>query len=55
MIEDDRYCVDILTQMSSVQQALLDVVRELLRNHLKYCAADALCKGGVRLTQPVTN
>ncbi len=46
MIGDDRYCADILTQISSVQEALRGVGRELLRNHLKHCAAGAIRAGG---------
>src|SRR5688500_20383707 len=42
MIEEDRYCADILTQISSVQEALRGVGRELMRNHLKHCAASAV-------------
>ena len=42
MVEDDRYCADILTQLSSVQQALRAVARELMRNHLKHCATHAI-------------
>lgn len=45
MIEDDRYCADILTQISSVQQALRGVGKELMRNHLKHCAASAIRSG----------
>ena len=45
MVEDDRYCADILMQVSSVQQALRAVSRELMRNHLKHCAATAIRKG----------
>lgn len=46
MIEGDRYCADILTQLSSVQQALRAVGRELLRNHLRHCATEAIRAGG---------
>ena len=46
MIEEDRYCPDILTQISSVQEALRAVGRELMRNHLKHCAAQAIRSGG---------
>jgi CsoR family transcriptional regulator, copper-sensing transcriptional repressor len=46
MVEEDRYCADILTQISSVQEALRSVGRELLRNHLKHCATSALRSGG---------
>src|SRR4051794_17429091 len=42
MIEADRYCADVLTQISSVHEALRAVGRELMRNHLKHCAASAL-------------
>jgi CsoR family transcriptional regulator, copper-sensing transcriptional repressor len=42
MIDEDRYCPDILTQVSSVHEALRSVGRELMRNHLKHCATDAI-------------
>jgi Uncharacterized protein conserved in bacteria len=42
MVEADRYCADILTQISSVHEALRAVGRELVRNHLKHCAATAI-------------
>ncbi len=42
MVESDRYCADILTQISSVHEALRAVGRELMRNHLKHCAAAAI-------------
>jgi DNA-binding FrmR family transcriptional regulator len=45
MIEEDRYCADILTQISSVQEALRGVSRELMRNHLKHCASSAIRAG----------
>ena len=45
MVEDDRYCADILTQVSSVQEALRAVSRELMRNHLKHCATHAFKQG----------
>jgi DNA-binding FrmR family transcriptional regulator len=47
MVEDDRYCADILTQISSVQEALRAVGRELMRNHLKHCATKAIKTGPV--------
>ncbi len=46
MIEEDRYCADILTQVASVQAALRGVARELTRNHLKHCTAAAIQEGG---------
>ena len=45
MVEEDRYCADILTQISSVQEALRAVGRELVRNHLKHCATAAIRTG----------
>ena len=45
MVEDERYCADILTQVSSVQEALRSVSRELMRNHLKHCATTAIKAG----------
>jgi hypothetical protein len=36
MVEEDRYCADIMTQISSVQEALRSVGRELMRNNLKH-------------------
>jgi DNA-binding FrmR family transcriptional regulator len=45
MIEDERYCADVLTQLSSVHEALRGVAREVMRNHLKHCAASAIRSG----------
>ena len=45
MIEDDRYCADIMTQISSVHEALRAVGRELMRNHLRHCASSAIRAG----------
>ncbi|HET6763539.1 MAG TPA: metal-sensitive transcriptional regulator [Longimicrobiaceae bacterium] len=42
MVEEDRYCADILTQVASVHEALRSVGRELMRNHLKHCATAAI-------------
>ena len=46
MVEEDRYCADVLVQISSVQEALRAVARELMRNHLKHCATRAIRKDG---------
>jgi len=45
MVEEDRYCPDIITQIASAQEALRAVGRQLLRNHLKHCATAAIKKG----------
>ena len=42
MVQDDRYCADVLTQISAVHEALRAVGRELMRNHLKHCATRAI-------------
>jgi CsoR family transcriptional regulator, copper-sensing transcriptional repressor len=45
MVEEDRYCADIITQVASVQEALRGVARNLMRNHLHHCASKALRSG----------
>lgn len=45
MVEEDRYCADILTQISSAQEALRAVARALMRNHLAHCATHAIRSG----------
>ena len=42
MVEDERYCADVLAQIASVQQALAGAGKVLLRNHLEHCVTDAL-------------
>ena len=42
MVEDDRYCADVIIQIASVQEALRGVARNLMKNHLQHCAAKAL-------------
>jgi CsoR family transcriptional regulator, copper-sensing transcriptional repressor len=46
MVEEGRYCADVLTQIASVHEALRGVGRELMRNHLKHCATTAIRSGG---------
>ncbi len=45
MVEEDRYCPDIIIQIASVQQALRGVARALMRNHLQHCTAQTLRQG----------
>ena len=45
MVDEDRYCADIVTQIASVQEALRGVARQLMRNHLKHCATAAIKQG----------
>ncbi|AKE91026.1 MULTISPECIES: metal-sensitive transcriptional regulator [Rhodococcus] len=46
MIEDDRYCIDVLTQVSAVTKALQTVSLKLLDAHLAGCVVDAARQGG---------
>jgi DNA-binding FrmR family transcriptional regulator len=45
MVDEERYCADVLTQISSVQEALRAVGKLLMRNHLEHCVTDALRSG----------
>lgn len=45
MVEEDRYCADILMQVTSAQEALRAVARSLMRNHLTHCASHAITTG----------
>ena len=45
MVEDERPCPEVLVQMAAVQEALRGVARELMREHLRHCAADAFRSG----------
>lgn len=45
MVEEERYCADILTQVASVEQALGGVGKLLLKNHLKHCVTQAIVSG----------
>ncbi len=46
MIENDQYCIDVLTQISATTKALESVALGLMDEHLKHCVADALAEGG---------
>lgn len=45
MIDDERYCADVLVQIASAQEALSGVGRILLKNHLEHCTTDAIRSG----------
>ena len=45
MVEEERYCADVITQVASVQEALRGTAKSLLHNHLKHCATTALKSG----------
>jgi CsoR family transcriptional regulator, copper-sensing transcriptional repressor len=46
MVDEDAYCIDVLTQVSAATKALQAVALELLDGHLNSCVADAIGKGG---------
>jgi DNA-binding FrmR family transcriptional regulator len=50
MVDQERYCADILVQIASVQEALRGVSRLLMRNHLEHCAIMAIRSGGENAT-----
>jgi len=47
MVEGDRYCVDVVTQISAVRAALHKVEEEILRDHVSHCVASAFASGNV--------
>jgi CsoR family transcriptional regulator, copper-sensing transcriptional repressor len=46
MVEEDKYCIDILTQVSAASRALQSFALSLLEEHLAHCVAEATAKGG---------
>ena len=46
MVEEDKYCIDVLTQISAATKALQSVALELLDDHLNHCVSDAISAGG---------
>jgi CsoR family transcriptional regulator, copper-sensing transcriptional repressor len=53
MIDEDQYCIDILTQVSAVTRALESVALGLLEEHLGHCVAQAVAEGGDSATEKV--
>jgi CsoR family transcriptional regulator, copper-sensing transcriptional repressor len=45
MVEEDRYCIDVLTQISAVRAALARVETEMLKDHLGHCIEGAIVSG----------
>jgi len=45
MVDEDRYCVDVLTQINAVRAALHKVEEQILRDHVSHCVADAFATG----------
>jgi len=53
MVDDDAYCIDVLTQISAATKALQAVALELLDEHLSHCVADAVAEGGTAAHEKV--
>ena len=53
MVEDDNYCIDILTQVSAVTRALQSVALGLMEDHLEHCVTQAAAQGGDVATEKV--
>ena len=53
MIEGDKYCIDVLTQVSATTRALQAVALELLDDHLKHCVVEAAAQGGEQAQEKV--
>ena len=54
MVEEDRYCIDILTQIAAVKTALEQVGAKLLEDHINHCVADAISSGDERAANAKT-
>jgi DNA-binding FrmR family transcriptional regulator len=48
MVEEDRYCIDILNQMQAIKAALKKVEEEILKGHASHCIAHAIKSGSVK-------
>jgi DNA-binding FrmR family transcriptional regulator len=53
MVEEDKYCIDILTQVSAATKALESVALGLLEEHLAHCVAQAIAEGGDTATAKI--
>jgi CsoR family transcriptional regulator, copper-sensing transcriptional repressor len=45
LVEEERYCLEVLTQIAAIQEALRGVSKEIVRNHLETCVTDSVKKG----------
>jgi len=54
MVEEDAYCIDVLTQVSAATKALQSVAVALLEEHLRHCVSDAVVRGGGEADRLVT-
>jgi DNA-binding FrmR family transcriptional regulator len=54
LVEDDTYCIDVLTQVSAAKRALDAFALSLLEEHLGHCVADAIQQGGTEAEDKIT-
>ena len=54
MVEEDRYCIDVLTQISAATKALESVAVGMLDDHLRHCVAEAVSRGGPEADEKLT-
>jgi DNA-binding FrmR family transcriptional regulator len=54
MVEEDTYCIDVLTQISAATKALEAVALGLLEDHLHHCVAEAVAAGGPEGDEKIT-
>lgn len=53
MVEEDTYCIDVLTQVSAATKALQSVALILVGDHLNHCVADAMVQGGTQAQEKI--
>jgi CsoR family transcriptional regulator, copper-sensing transcriptional repressor len=53
MVEEDTYCIDVLTQVSAATKALQSVALVLVGDHLNHCVADAIVQGGTQAQEKI--
>jgi DNA-binding FrmR family transcriptional regulator len=54
MVENDEYCIDVLTQISAATKALEAVALSLLEDHLHHCVHEAIAAGGPQANEKIT-
>ena len=54
MVDEDRYCIDVLTQISAATKALESVAVGMLDDHLRHCVAEAVSRGGPEADEKLT-
>ena len=54
MVEDDRYCIDVLTQIAAVTKAMQSVAVGMFDDHLRHCVAEAVSGGGPEAERKLT-